>query len=200
LARADNHDGQRAGVGAKEPADLRKGTLLQGERPVERHIAEPRVGYLVGTNRFGRVIVPIVYRNLRTRAVRRPGPIVRVSESLTDLRVDEITDRFLAREAGLKSSGVIFRYALRIGLIDRLLGLTFAPLGALLPELFPTEVAYTGASTAYSLGGILGASLAPYLAQLLLERGGLPWVGYYLVLAAAISFLSVLSMNETARD
>ena len=80
------------------------------------------------------------------------------------------------------------------------MGLTFAPLGALLPELIPTRVAYTGASSAYTLGGILGASLAPYLAQLLFERGGLPWVGYYVSLAAAISFLSVLSMGETGRD
>ena len=79
------------------------------------------------------------------------------------------------------------------------MGLTFAPLGALLPELFPTAIAYTGASSAYNLGGILGASLAPYLAQLLLERGGLPFVGYYLVIAAAISFLSVLSMKETGK-
>jgi metabolite-proton symporter len=79
------------------------------------------------------------------------------------------------------------------------MGLTFAPLGALLPELFPAAIAYTGASSAYNLGGILGASLAPYLAQLLLERGGLPFVGYYLVIAAAISFLSVLSMKETGK-
>ncbi len=77
------------------------------------------------------------------------------------------------------------------------MGLTFAPLGALLPELFPTNVAYTGASVAYNLGGILGASLAPYLAQLLLQRGGLPWVGYYLTAAAAISFVAVASMRET---
>ena len=41
------------------------------------------------------------------------------------------------------------------------MGLTFAPLGALLPELFPANVGYSGASVAYSLGGILGASLAP---------------------------------------
>jgi metabolite-proton symporter len=79
------------------------------------------------------------------------------------------------------------------------MGLTFAPLGALLPELFPTAVAYTGASSAYNLGGILGASLAPYLAQLLLERGGLAWVGYYLSIAAAISFLSVFTMRETGK-
>ena len=79
------------------------------------------------------------------------------------------------------------------------MGLTFAPLGALLPELFPTAVAYTGASIAYNLGGILGASLAPYLAQRLLEYGGLRWVGYYLTLAAAISFISISSMKETGR-
>ena len=77
------------------------------------------------------------------------------------------------------------------------MGLTFAPLGALLPELFPAHVRYTGASSAYNLGGILGASLAPYLAQQLLARGGLAWVGYYIVAAAAISFLSLLGMKET---
>ena len=79
------------------------------------------------------------------------------------------------------------------------MGLTFAPLGALLPELFPTSVAYTGASVAYNLGGILGASLAPYFAQLLLQYGGLDWVGYYLTAAAAISFVSIASLQETRR-
>jgi MFS family permease len=77
------------------------------------------------------------------------------------------------------------------------MGLTFAPLGALLPELFPTEVAYTGASSAYNLGGILGASLAPYLAQRLVDLGGLTYVGYYISAAGAISLLAVLSMRET---
>ena len=80
------------------------------------------------------------------------------------------------------------------------MGLTFAPLGAQLPELFPTRVGYTGASVAYNLGGILGASLAPYAAQNLLDWGGLTWVGYYLTLAAAISFISIWTMRETAGD
>jgi metabolite-proton symporter len=96
-------------------------------------------------------------------------------------------------------SGGVMETLLFLCLALGVMGLTFAPLGALLPELFPIPVAYTGASSAYNLGGILGASLAPYLAQLLLERGGLPWVGYYLSLAAAISFLSVLSMKETGK-
>jgi metabolite-proton symporter len=77
------------------------------------------------------------------------------------------------------------------------MGLTFAPLGALLPELFPARVRYTGASSAYNLGGILGASLAPTVAQLLLARGGIAWVGYYIVAAAAVSFASLLSVTET---
>jgi metabolite-proton symporter len=77
------------------------------------------------------------------------------------------------------------------------MGLTFAPLGTLLPELFPARVRYTGASSAYNLGGILGASLAPTIAQLLLARGGIVWVGYYIVAAAAVSFAALLSVKET---
>ncbi len=82
-----------------------------------------------------------------------------------------------------------------------LMGFTFAPMGALLPELFPTNLRYSGASAAYSLGGILGGSLAPYIAQRLVVYGGLPWVGHYITAAAVISLLAVLSMAETsARD
>ena len=92
--------------------------------------------------------------------------------------------------------GVLAFLSLALGAM----GLTFAPLGALLPELFPTEVRYTGAASAYNLGGILGASLAPSLAQLLEAAGGIAWVGYYIAVAAAISFLAILSMRETRDD
>jgi metabolite-proton symporter len=78
-----------------------------------------------------------------------------------------------------------------------LMGATFAPMGALLPELFPTSVRYTGAGVAYNLGGILGASVAPYVAQVLAARGGLSWVGAYVSIAGAISLFGVLCMHET---
>ena len=78
-----------------------------------------------------------------------------------------------------------------------LMGATFAPMGALLPELFPTAVRYTGAGAAYNLGGILGASLAPYIAQQLVLHGGFAWVGGYISVAAAISLLAVFLMRET---
>jgi MFS family permease len=80
-----------------------------------------------------------------------------------------------------------------------IMGAAFAPMGALLPELFPTRVRYTGAAAAYSLGGILGASLAPYAAQRLVSYGGLPWVGYYITAAASVSFLAVLCLKETSQ-
>lgn len=97
----------------------------------------------------------------------------------------------------LLGSGNSFEVLVFLSLSLALMGLTFAPLGALLPDLFPTKVRYTGASSAYNLGGILGASLAPYLAQILLQKGGLPWVGYYVSAAAVISFFAVLSMKRT---
>ena len=94
-------------------------------------------------------------------------------------------------------SGGAFPVLVYLCLALGVMGLTFAPLGALLPELFPTEVAYTGASSAYNLGGILGASLAPYLAQRLVALGGLTYVGYYVSAAGIISLLAVISMRET---
>ena len=78
-----------------------------------------------------------------------------------------------------------------------LMGVTFAPMGALLPELFPTHVRYTGAGVSYNLGGILGASIAPYIAQVLASQGGLGWVGMYVSTAAAVSLIGVLCMRET---
>ncbi|HEX3982455.1 MAG TPA: MFS transporter, partial [Acidisoma sp.] len=69
------------------------------------------------------------------------------------------------------------------------------------PELFPTNLRYSGAAAAYSLGGILGGSLAPYIAQRLVAAGGLPWVGHYISAAAIISLIAVLSLRETrSRD
>jgi MFS family permease len=77
-----------------------------------------------------------------------------------------------------------------------LMGVTLAPMGAWLPELFPTGVRYSGASLSCNLGSILGASLTPYVAQGLADRGGLSWVGAYLAVVCFISFLAVLMLGE----
>jgi len=81
-----------------------------------------------------------------------------------------------------------------------LMGVTFAPMGALLPELFPTHVRYTGASAAYNLGGIVGASAAPFFAQKLVAMGGLSYVGGYVSAAAVLSLIAVLCLKETRNN
>ena len=81
-----------------------------------------------------------------------------------------------------------------------LMGLVFAPMGALLPSLFPAEVRYTGASAAYNIGGILGASLAPYAAQVLLLHGGLSAVGLYISLAGFVSLAALILIRPASPD
>ena len=78
-----------------------------------------------------------------------------------------------------------------------LMGLTYGPLGTVLSESFPTEVRYTGSSLAFNLAGILGASLAPYIATSLARSYGVALVGYYLSAAALLSLLGLAFTRET---
>jgi metabolite-proton symporter len=81
-----------------------------------------------------------------------------------------------------------------------LMGLTYAPLGTVISELFPTRVRYTGSSLAFSLAGILGASLAPYAATSLAKNFGLHYVGYYLSASALLTMIGLLCIRETKDD
>jgi metabolite-proton symporter len=81
-----------------------------------------------------------------------------------------------------------------------LMGFTYGPLGTIVSELFPTQVRYTGSSMAFSIAGILGASLAPYIAMWLAIHRCLPFVGYYLTASAALTLLGLLLIRETKND
>jgi metabolite-proton symporter len=81
-----------------------------------------------------------------------------------------------------------------------LMGITYGPLGTVVSELFPTSVRYTGSSLAFSTAGILGASLAPYIATWLATRYGLAYVGYYLTISAVITILGLLMIPETLTE
>jgi metabolite-proton symporter len=81
-----------------------------------------------------------------------------------------------------------------------LMGLTYGPLGTALSELFPTSVRYTGSSLTFNLAGVFGASLAPYLAIWLAKTYGLPYVGYYLSLAAVLTLVGLLATRETLHE
>jgi metabolite-proton symporter len=91
------------------------------------------------------------------------------------------------------TAGVMLTMALGMSLM----GLTYGPLGTTLSELFPTAVRYTGNSLTFNLAGIFGASLAPYIATWLAKTYGLPFVGYYLAVAAALTIIGLAATRET---
>jgi metabolite-proton symporter len=96
----------------------------------------------------------------------------------------------------LFSSGSPLRVVTFLSLGLAVMGLTYGPLGTALSELFPTSVRYTGASLTFNLAGIVGASLAPYLATWLATHYGLAYVGYYLTAAGAVTLLALLLIRE----
>jgi MFS family permease len=98
----------------------------------------------------------------------------------------------------LFGSGSMIGVLLFFGLGFALMGFTYGPLGTALAELFPTEVRYTGASLTFNFGGIVGASLAPYIATWLATNWGLGYVGLYLAVAGLITALALALVGREA--
>lgn len=86
--------------------------------------------------------------------------------------------------------------ALVIGLV--LHGAMYGPQAAMIAELFPTRIRYSGASIAYQLTAIFAGSLAPIIAVWLYKEYGsaLP-VAIYVGAACLISGVSALLARET---
>jgi len=126
-----------------------------------------------------------------------------------------LADRYGRRITLLVVTGIIMAFGLTFGiLLDPedmgeprmllflvlgmiLMGFTFGPMSAVLPELFPTNVRYTGSGIAYNVSSILGAAVAPFIATWLATTYGVGWVGVYLLAAAALTFVALLVMHET---
>jgi len=78
-----------------------------------------------------------------------------------------------------------------------LMGLTFGPMSAVLPELFPTNVRYTGSGISYNISSILGAALTPFAAVWLAEKLRVGAVGLYLAALGALTFIALCFSKET---
>ncbi|MFJ4224464.1 MFS transporter [Microbacterium sp. NPDC089695] len=104
---------------------------------------------------------------------------------------------FLLPAMDPKFTGALAQAFLVFGFM--LMGATFGPMGALLPELFPTNVRYTGSAISYNVSSILGAAVAPIIAVALWEAGdGAPWlVGLYLSAMGVLTFLALIFSPET---
>ena len=80
-----------------------------------------------------------------------------------------------------------------------IMGLIFGPMSAVLPELFPTNVRYTGSGIAYNVSSILGAAVAPFIATWLVKTQGVAAVGYYLIIVSALSLVAIIAMREMSK-
>ena len=78
-----------------------------------------------------------------------------------------------------------------------LMGLTFGPMSAVLPELFPTNVRYTGSGISYNISSILGAALTPFVAVWLARNRGVGAVGLYLSALGLLTFIALWFSKET---
>lgn len=104
---------------------------------------------------------------------------------------------FLLPHVDPKFTGALVQAFLVFGFV--LMGATFGPMGAVLPELFPTNVRYTGSAISYNVSSILGAAVAPIIAVALwASAGGQPWlVGLYLAGSGILTFIALLLSKET---
>jgi metabolite-proton symporter len=77
-------------------------------------------------------------------------------------------------------------------------GAMYGPQAALITELFPTRLRYSGASMGYQVAGVLGGALAPVIAVALVHRFGSTYpVTLYVIGALAVTGLAVLATTET---
>ena len=99
---------------------------------------------------------------------------------------------FLSPGSASENSVLIF---LTVGMF--IMGLIFGPMSAVLPELFPTNVRYTGSGISYNVASILGAAIAPFVATALVKSYGVGAVGIYLIVVSILSLIAILLMKET---
>ena len=114
----------------------------------------------------------------------------------------------LAVTAGIGVFGLLLEPLMRGGTVGvmtalivgfTLMGLTFGPMAAFLPEMFRADVRYTGSAVSYNMASVIGAAPAPYAMIALWQwlDGPLWLVGGYLTLAAVITTAALLIGTET---
>ncbi len=66
-------------------------------------------------------------------------------------------------------------------------------------EIMPSPVRYSGVSLGFNIAAILGGATAPYVSALLVQQTGNPVApGFYVMAAAAVGLLTLMTVRETA--
>ena len=133
------------------------------------------------------VVIPLV-GNLSDRFGRRPVYLVGA--------VTAGTWGFFAFPMMDSGNNLIILSAIIIGLVFH--ALMYAGQPALMAEMFPTRMRYSGVSLGYQVTSIVAGSLAPIIAVRLLDvYGSAVPIAWYLAGAAAVSAIAALAARET---
>lgn len=129
---------------------------------------------------------------------------------LTSVLADKIGRKkvLLTASVALVAFSLVFPYFLEgqhnmVGMLMFLgfgflvMGSLYGPVGAVLPELFPTKVRYSGAGITYNLAAVVGAAVAPSITTWLIAEYGLHSAGYYMLALAVVSVVAWLLTKET---
>ncbi|GAA4828106.1 MHS family MFS transporter [Actinomycetospora corticicola] len=85
--------------------------------------------------------------------------------------------------------GTAASFGLGLSIVLGVVGIAYGPIGAQLPELFPTRYRYTGAGMSYNLAGVLGGGVVPLIATALVAT-----YATSLAIGVLLAGLSVVSL------
>lgn len=93
--------------------------------------------------------------------------------------------------------GTLLIKGLAVFIADGAVGLLAGPGPAMLAEMFPTRVHYTGLGLAYSLSNAVFSGCAGLMITWLIEQtGNLDIPAWYVVITAIISFFALMTLNK----
>ena len=93
--------------------------------------------------------------------------------------------------------GTAWSFGLGLSIVLGVVGIAYGPIGAQLPELFPTRYRYTGAGIAYNLAGVLGGGVVPLISAALVPVYGSLAIGLLLAAVSLLSFGCAVAMPRT---
>lgn len=149
--------------------------------------SEEILGLLLGAHAIHAIIVPFIGK--ATDIIGRKPPYL-IGILLT------ATWGFFAFPLYDTGDGLMIFIGILAGLLFH--GLMYAPQPAIMSEMFPTRMRYSGVSIGYQVTAIVAGSFAPIIATTLLRNTGssVP-IAIYLAIAAAISLVALYFTKET---
>lgn len=79
--------------------------------------------------------------------------------------------------------------------------LTYAPMASFLPEIFPTQLRYSGAGIAYTIGGLMFSAPVPFVATALFGTFEAAWpLSVYIMIGGVLTLFAVWVSRETVND